>query len=53
MEPLTEADGEFKDTLICRENEDIARGVQDGRADFAVLQMFLHLFAYLRIERIL
>src|ERR1700679_766131 len=41
MEALAVTEGELVDAVVGGEDEDVARGVQDGRADLADLEMLL------------
>ena len=42
METFTKANGQLEDTVIRRENNDVACRVQDRRTNLAVLQVLLH-----------
>ena len=39
MEALAEADWEFEGAVVGGENDDVAGGIENGRADFAVLEV--------------
>jgi len=39
METFTEANGQLEDAVICREDDDVARRIQDRGTNLAVLQM--------------
>jgi len=44
------ADWKLEDTIICCEDENVARGVEDRRADLAVRKMLFDIDACLRIQ---
>jgi len=44
MKAIAEAEGQLEDAVVGGEDEDISRGVEDGRADLAVFEVVLHLF---------
>ena len=43
MQALAEANRQLKHAFIRGEDDDVARGVQNGRADLAVLEMLLNI----------
>jgi|SRR5580704_823726 hypothetical protein len=43
MQSFTEAKWQFKDAIVCSQNEDVARGVEDRRAYLAMRQMLFYL----------
>ena len=45
MEALAVAKWQLEDAVVCGEDENVARGVEDGGADLAVLEMMLHVGA--------
>jgi hypothetical protein len=45
VKTIAEPDGEFEDTIIRSENKDVARGIENRRADLTVFQMPLHQFS--------
>jgi hypothetical protein len=45
MESFAETDGELEDTIVCGEHKDVACGIENCRADLAVLQMPLNQFS--------
>lgn len=42
MKPLAETNWQFEDTVIGSQDDYISSGVQDRRADLAVVEMLLH-----------
>jgi hypothetical protein len=42
VKSFAEANRKFEDSIIGSQDDDIARGVQNGGADLAVIQMLLH-----------
>jgi len=52
VKALAEIEGQFEDTIVCHENDDVACGVDDGGADFAVSQMAFDIRTNLGIERV-
>jgi hypothetical protein len=53
MQPVAEAHRQLKHAIICSQHQNVARGIEDGRADLAVLQMLLDLLFRLRRQRII
>ena len=41
VKALTEAGGEFEDAVVCHEDDDVARGIEDGGTDLAGLKMLI------------
>ena len=52
VKPIAEASGKLEHTLIGRQNQDIARGIENGRADLTIFQVPLHHFSGFRRKRI-
>jgi hypothetical protein len=44
MQPIAESGGKLENPIVRRENQNIARRIQNCGANFAVLQMLLHQF---------
>jgi len=44
VKPLAEAKRQLEHTFIGREDQNIARGIENSRPDFAVLKVLLDLF---------
>jgi hypothetical protein len=42
MQSFAETNRKFEDSIIGSQDDDIARGIQNGGADLAVIQMLLH-----------
>lgn len=53
MQPFAETERQFKGALIRGQDQDVARRIENGRADFAVFQVLLHLFLYLFGKRVI
>ena len=53
MELCAEAKGQLEDSIIRGENKNIPGRVENRRADFAVLQMSLHLSQRIAVERVI
>jgi hypothetical protein len=53
MQPLAVANRQFEDAVVRYEDKDIAGGIEDSRADFAMLEVFLHTVPRLRVERVI
>jgi hypothetical protein len=52
VKTLAVAEWKLEDAVIGSEDEDIARGVEDGGADLAMLEVALHVGAYGFVERV-
>jgi|SRR5271170_2325054 len=50
MQALTEVEWQFENTIIGHENDDVACGVDDGGADFAVREMAFDICTNLSVE---
>jgi hypothetical protein len=50
MKPLAEPKWKLEDPLIRGKDQNIPRGIQDGRTNLAVLQVFLYLLEHVRRE---
>jgi hypothetical protein len=53
VEALAITDREFEDAVVCGEDEDVTRGVEDSGADLAVREMFFNVGAGLGVERVI
>src|SRR6185437_6602 len=51
MQAATVAKRQLKYTIVGREDQNVPGRVQNGGTNTAMLQMFLHLLQYIRIER--
>jgi hypothetical protein len=50
MQAFAEVGWQLKDAFVGHKDDDIARGIKNGGADFAMLKVAFHFFAYLRVK---
>ena len=52
MKALAEVERQLEDTIVGHENDDVACGVEDGGADFAVREMAFDIRTNLRVKSV-
>jgi len=53
VEAFAISEGKLEDAIVCGKDEDVARGVEDSRADLAVSQMLFDIGTGLGVERVI